>query len=186
MDDQYILELYNARSESAIAVTAAQYGRYCHSIAFQILQNTQDSEEVVSETFLRAWNAIPPACPSCLRLDLGKIARHVSLHLLEKRYADKRGGDSYHVALEELAECIPSSESPNTITDAMIIRDTLDTFLDTLPMDEKYTFIRRYWYMDSIESIAKHLHKTNNSVYVLLHRIREKLRKTLEKEGIVI
>ncbi len=186
MDDHAILELYNTRAESAIAVTAAQYGPYCHSIARQILQNDQDSEEIVSETYWRAWNAIPPACPPCLRLYLGKIVRHLAIHLLEKRHAEKRGGEQYRLVLDELAECIPSSESPDAVTDAILIRDTLNAFLDTLALAEKTAFIRRYWYMDSISDIAKRLHKTNNAVCVLLHRTRNKLRLTLEKEGIVL
>ena len=186
MDDQAIIELYNARNEDAVRATDEQYGRYCRATALRILHDSEDTEECVSEAYLRVWNAIPPASPADFKLFLGKIVRRVALHVCEKRIADKRGGGEYAVALDELHECLPSSATPDDVTDSLVIRQALDRFLDTLPLKEKTVFLRRYWYLDSVSDIAKRLHTTDNHIYVMLHRTRQKLRTILEKEGIAL
>lgn len=184
MDDSRILALYRKRDEAAIAATDKQYGSYCRSIAFRILQNEEDAAECVSDAYWRVWNAIPPACPPCFRLFLGKVVRQSAIHRLEQRLADKRGGGQLPVILDELEACLPSAQTPDAVTDSMVIRDTLNRFLDTLSAKDKTVFLRRYWYMDSVAEIARALHTTDNHVYVLLHRTRQKLRTMLEKEGI--
>ena len=186
MDDQKIINLYNARNEDAIVATDKRYGRYCRAIALRILHNAEDTEECVSETYLRVWNAIPPTCPPSLKLFVGKITRRVALHICEKRNADKRGGGQYAAVLTELEECIPTNETPEVITESLVIRHTINRFLDTLPLREKTVFLRRYWYLDTVSDIAKQLHTTENNIYVILHRTRQQLRMMLEKEGVVI
>ncbi len=186
MDDQAIIELYYERNEEAIAATDKQYGHYCRAIAMRILHNAEDTEECVSEAYLRIWNAVPPACPPNLKLFVGKIVRRIALHAYEKRTADKRGGGEYTTVLGELQECIPSTETPDGITDSLVIRHALNTILDTLPLKEKTVFLRRYWYLDSVSDIAKRIHTNDNHVYVILHRTRQKLRVILEKEGIAL
>ena len=186
MDDNNILELYNARDESAITATDEQYGRYCHCIAMSILQNEDDATECVNDAYLRMWNAIPPTCPPNLRLYLGKIVRNIAINRLEKCTADKRGGAQIPLILDELEYCIPSTQTTDALTDSLVIRRTLDMFLTTLPKKEKYIFLRRYWHLEPVQTIAAQLHTTENHVYVILHRTRKKLRVMLEKEGIAL
>ncbi len=186
MDDKTIISLFNQRNEDAIIATDKQYGHYCRSIALRILQNKNDAEECVNEAYMHIWEAIPPASPKNFRLFLGKIVRHIAIHIHEKQSAVKRGGGQYNLALNELLECLPTHETPETITDSIVIQDVLNRFLDTLTVNEKFIFLKRYWYLDSVSDIAKKAHTSQNNVYVILHRTRQKLRKLLEEEGIVI
>ncbi len=186
MEDREIIALYNARSENAIVATDEQYGDYCRSIAMRILHDELDTEECVSDTYWHVWNTIPPQVPACLRVFLGKITRNLSLDRYEKRTAQKRGGGEVPLLLDELADCVPTTENSDTQTEAIVIRDTLDRFLEQLPERERWLFLRRYWYADSIEDLARAADMHENHVYVVLHRIRKKLKTALEKEGIFI
>ncbi len=186
MEDHEIIELYNARSETAIAQTDAKYGAFCRSIAFHILRDAEDAAECVSDTYLAVWNAIPPRRPQCLRAFLGKITRNLSLNRLEKQNAQKRGGTQTNLVLEELSSCIPDKSGAETITEDMVIRETLNRFLKSLSETERWVFVRRYWYTDSVGEIAAKMNASENRVYVLLHRTRKKLKTMLEKEGVAI
>lgn len=185
MDDREIVALFEIRSENAIRQTAAQYGRYCHSIAFRILQNDQDAEECVSDTYLRVWNAIPPACPTNLQTFLGKITRNLALNRYEKRTADKRGGGQMPLVLEELAECLPDHDW-ETRCETTDIREALNRFLQGLPKETRVIFVRRYWFMQSANEIALALGISPNRVNVTLHRTRRKLQTYLKQEGITV
>lgn len=181
MDDREILELYNVRSETAIAQTAEKYGAYCHAIAFHILQSAEDAEECVSDAYWNAWNSIPPKAPVCFRSFLGKLTRHVAFDRYRRSHADKRGAGQLPLALEELGDCVPVSGG---ISDDWVIRDALNRFLVALPAKERRIFLRRYWYVDSAKDIAQTLGTSENSVNVTLYRTRQKLKKHFEKEGI--
>lgn len=185
MDDQKIIQLYWNRSEKAITATNAKYGRYCHSIAYHILHSHEDAEECVDETWLQTWNSIPPERPRRLQAFLGKITRNLSLTRYEKESAQKRGGGTIHLILEELAECIPAN-SPDKIIDDLAFKDLLERFLDDLPTEPCKLFIRRYWYMDSTRELSKKFHISESKVNVTLFRTREKLRIYLEKEGVTV
>lgn len=186
MEDHEILALYNERSENAIEETAAKYGRYCFAIARHILQNDEDAEECVNDTFLRAWNAIPPQQPKRLQTYLGKITRNLSLNAYDKRTADKRGGDSVTLCIDELAECIPCEQGTDPFVDAVALKDALNRFLRDLPPRERRLFLKRYWYMQTVAEIAADDGITENHVSVILMRTRKTLRAALEKEGIVV
>ncbi len=186
MEDREIIELYNLRSETAIAQTDVKYGAFCRSIAFHILRDTEDAAECVSDTYLAVWNTIPPSQPQCLRAFLGKITRNLSLNRLEKQHAQKRGGTQAELVLEELSSCIPDKSVAEDITEDIVIRETLNRFLKTLSETERRVFVRRYWYADTAGEIAVKLSITENRVYVLLHRARKKLKVMLEKEGITL
>lgn len=185
MEDKEIVALYHARSEDAIMQTAAKYGRYCHAIAFRILQSDADAEECVSDTYLRAWNAIPPHCPQSLQTFLGRITRNLSLSLLEKRSADKRGGGQLPLVLEELAECLPD-RAQEAQSETACIREALERFLSGLSKETRVIFVRRYWHMQSAAEIALALGTTPNRVNVTLHRTRKKLQTYLKQEGITV
>lgn len=185
MDDLQIIELYFERSEKAISETEKKHGRYCMSIANRILRSDQDAEECVNDTYLRAWNAIPPARPTHLRAFLGRITRNLALNRYATLHAEKRGNGA-ELALEELAEVLadPDSEIDRVETDAL--RESINRFLGSLPRDTRIMFVRRYFYLLPIAEIADGLGTNENRVKVTLHRTREKLRAYLEKEGIVL
>ena len=186
MDDNQIIKLYHNRSEKAIEETDTKYGRYCHSIAYGILHNSHDADECVNDTYLRAWNAMPPMWPNCLKTFLGKITRNLSLDMWDKCTAEKRGNAQTQAVLDELLECIPSATSDDHMTDDLVIRDTINRFLSELPAENRTVFVKRYWYMDSLKEIAADLYLTESNVKIILHRTRTRLRAYLAKEGISV
>ncbi len=183
MDDCDIVELFFDRSEQAILETGKKYGRYCHTIAYNILRNKEDVEECVNDTYLRAWNSIPPKRPNRLQTYLGKITRNLALNKLEQSTALKRGKGQVPLVLDELAECIPDTKSSTDIVEDMYVKELLDRFLDALPTETRIIFIRRYWYMSSVKDIAREYKLTESNVTVTLFRTRKKLKEFLEKEG---
>ncbi len=184
MEDKRIIQLFRDRSEKAITETENKYGRYCHYIAYNILQNDEDAEECVNDTYLNAWNSIPPKNPSRLQTFLGRITRNLSLNKYEMRSAQKRGGDQIPLILDELSECV--SVNNGDIADEIAIKDLLNRFLEMQSPQNCKLFVRRYWYMSSIKEIAQDYGMSESKVSVTLFRIREKLRDYLEKEGISI
>lgn len=182
MEDQQILDLYFARSESAITETDRKYGRYCHSIAYNILEDHEDAKEIVNDTYLKAWNTIPPNRPDPLKPYVGMISRHLSLDRYEEYHTQKRGGQ-VPLVLEELAECIPDNDSREDIGESVALKDALAKFIRSLPDKTQMIFLRRYWYASSVTEIAEEYGMRENSVNVLLHRTRKKLKDHLQKEG---
>ena len=186
MQDEELIGLYVARSEQAIAATSEKYGSYCHTIAYQILHNMEDSEECVNDTYWKTWKAIPPAIPRQLKAFLGKITRNLALHRWEKHHAAKRGNQQIALVLEELQECIPSTEDvAQQAEDAEVIA-FLNRFLETLSAETRKIFVRRYWYCNSIAGIAKIYGISESKGKMSLFRTRKKLKEYLEKEGIVL
>ena len=184
MEDQGILELFFARSEQAIAETDRKYGGYCYSIAYNILSSKEDSEESVSDTYLAAWNLIPPRKPNFLNAFLGKITRHISIDRWRKLNARKRGGKETVLALEELGECTASSDMETEIAQRELAR-ILNDFLENLPETERHVFLCRYWYFDSAQDIALHFGFSSGKVRSMLHRTRKKLQSHLKREGLL-
>lgn len=185
MEDQAIIDLYFQRSEHAIAETAAKYGGYCYSIANNILGNKEDSEECVSDTWLAAWNAMPPRRPGVLSVFLGRITRNGALDRWRRRQAFKRGGGEVTLALEELRECVSNDDN---VEEAFSRRETVravNSLLDKLTETERNVFLRRYWCVDTVADIAASFGFTEGKVKSMLHRTRLKLRKQLEKEGLL-
>ena len=183
MDDKAIVELYFARSEKAISETANKYGGYCYSIANNILSNKEDSEESVNDTYLAAWNNMPPRHPSILATFLGKITRYISLDHWKSRSAYKRGGGEVTLALEELDEFLSSGESTEEVLEKKELIRSINRFLDNLPEAERNLFVCRYWYLDPIQQIADRYGFTLSKTASMLRRTREKLCKQLKKEG---
>lgn len=185
MEDSHIVALYWARDEQAIAESERMYGRYCYTVADRILHCREDSEECVNDTWLHAWEAMPPHKPSRLATFLGKITRNLALHRAERTQADKRGGGQVPLALDELAECIPDG-TRDRVVDAVMLADILDRFLDSLPEQQRRMFVQRYWYVCSVRDIARQMGVGESRVKVALHRAREKLRTMLQEEGIEV
>lgn len=184
-DDQKIVDLYWSRSERAISETDDKYGSYCHSIAYGILANNEDAEECVSDTYLAAWNAMPPRRPSILATFLGKITRCNAIDRWRSRSRQKRGGGEITLALEELEECVPDSCSVEKAYAQKQLSRVINRFLDGLPETQRRIFLCRYWYLDSISQIAGYYGFSNSKVTSMLHRMRGKLREVLEQEGLL-
>ena len=185
MDDKAILDLYWSRSENAISETDSKYGAYCFTIAYNILNNREDSEESVSDTYLAAWNSMPPKRPAVLSAFLGKITRYLSLDRWKKRSRLKRGSGEIELCLEELQDCVSGQDSAE---DTVIRKETLaavNRFLSTLSETERKVFLCRYWYLDSVKDIAERFGFSPNRISVLLRRIRQKLNTYLTKEGLL-
>ena len=185
MDDELIVQLYWDRSENAISETDRKYGAYCNSIAYGILQSKEDAEESVNDTYMDAWNTMPPNRPSVLSTFLGKITRRISIDRWRIRSAKKRGGDEVTLALDELEECVSGSHDVELQAQHNELIATIHRFLDALPDTERRIFLLRYWYLEPIQSIAKQYKFSQSKVTSMLHRVRVKLRKQLEKEGYV-
>lgn len=186
MKDTEIIELYWAREERAIAETQKTYGSYCYSIAWNILYSKEDSDECVNDTWFRAWNAMPPKSPDRLAPFLGTITRNLSLDRWKERRTMKRGKGGMILALDELAECVPDTHSTEDAVEAAELERLLDAFLHTLPERDCSIFLRRYWYVEEYEEIARRYGMKLNTVRTSLFRTRAKLRKYLEKEGVIL
>lgn len=185
MEDKHIVELYWVRNESAIQETATKYGNYCFSIAYTILNDKQEAEECVNDTYFDAWNVIPPNRPSSLSTFLAKITRRIAIDRCRIRTAKKRGGDVVTLALEELDECIRGSYDVDLQVQHQELVSVIQLFIGTLPETERRIFLLRYWYLESIQSIAERSGFTQSKVLSMLYRVRGKLRKRLEKEGYI-
>lgn len=184
MDDLNLISLYFQRSEAAIGETEKKYGSYCQRIADNILGSHEDSEECLNDTWLRVWNSIPPNKSINFKSFLGTITRNIALSIWRRRSSEKRMSDRLRVCLDELSECL--SEDEGRFSDDFAVKDAIERFLSRIDGDSKEIFFRRYWYVESIEEIAKGLSRSQGSVKMSLMRTREKLRQFLEKEGIAI
>ena len=186
MEDRDIIELYFARDEKAIVETARRYKAYCFTVAHNVLGNREDAEECVNDSYMGAWNTIPPQRPANFRAYLGKIVRNAALKKWRGRNTAKRGGE-LALAYEELAECLPSVEDcPAQSLEATELTRCINAFISTLRDGERRLFVGRYWYFYSVADLAKSLGISQSNAKVSLHRLREKLRTVLEKEGYVI
>ncbi len=183
MEDLNIVALYWERNQQAIEETERQYGKLCHHIAYRILENREEAEECVNDTFLRAWNTIPPQRPTHLGAFLGKITRCLALDRYRQNTAQKRGGSHVTLLLDELAECTPSCE---TVADDLQLKDLLNRFLGSLSAVSRRLFVLRYWYAYSTEEIGKMEGIRPKTVATSLFRTREKLKQFLQEEGVTV
>lgn len=183
MEDSKIVQLYWERSEQALCETDRKYGRYCYSIASNILPFREDAEECVNDTWLAAWEAMPPHRPGVLSTFLGKLTRRISIDRWRSLSADKRGGGNVPVALEELGECIPGREDPQRTLEARELAEAVNGFLETLPPVERRVFLMRYFGLSGLEDIRRKFGFSQSKVKSMLHRTRKKLRTYLEEEG---
>lgn len=184
MEDNRIVDLYWTRNERAITETALKYGKYCYTIAYNILYDKEDADESVNDTYLGAWNAMPPHRPSILQTFLGKITRRVSIKKWRDSHRDKRGGGEVSLALDELSECVPSNVLVEDEIMAKELSKILNRFITELPATERQVFLCRYWYLDSIEQISVDFSFSKSKVKSMLHRTRLKLLSYLKKEGV--
>ncbi|MBR4309044.1 MAG: sigma-70 family RNA polymerase sigma factor [Oscillospiraceae bacterium] len=185
MEDNKIIELFFRRSEQALEEVALKYGAITKQLAIHILHDPQDAEECINDAYLAAWNSIPPQKPETLSAYLCRLVRNLAIKKYHYNTAAKRNSN-YDVALCELENCFPSSASVEGSFDAAETAQSINAFLGKLDRKDRLLFVRRYWYADSVEALAKLLHVKPHAVSVRLYRIREKLKKHLAKEGISI
>lgn len=186
MEDSQIIALYFARDEQALAETDRKYGRFCFSLANAILRNPSDSEEIVSDTYLKTWQAIPPEKPTVFRMFLAKITRNLAFSRWRKDHAEKRGGGQMELVLEELDECIPAPGSPEEGLDGKELAKLIREFLDTLGEKERVLFLRRYFYVEQTEQLAARYRMKPETVRKSLLRTRKKLKDYLNREGYAV
>lgn len=183
MEDSQIIQLYWDRNQAAIPATSQKYGNYCQSIAQNILGNSQDAEECVNDTYLNAWNTMPPHRPNMLSTFLGKITRNLSFNKYKHNHAEKRGGGEINFVLDELAECVSDTTDVEQEIDRRELIKEINLFLKSLPSVKRNIFVGRYWYADSIQTLAKRFGMTDNNVSVLLNRTRKQLMGYLSERG---
>lgn len=186
MDDNRIIDLYWERSQQAIAESEKKYGTYCRTVARNILDRAEDAEECVNDTWLRAWDAMPPQRPSALQAFFGRLTRNLSLDRWRRERAQKRGGDRVELALEELEDCLAARDRVEEQVDAQNTARLISDFVRGLPKQDGVLFVRRYWYLDDIQTLAKRMGMGQSQVKSRLHRIRLRLKVELEKEGVAV
>ena len=184
MDDKAIIDLFFERSEQAIRELNTKYGKTCHKVSYNILNNQQDAEECVNDAYLGTWNAIPPQRPNPLLTFLCRIVRNLSIMRYHATTATKRNS-AYDIALEELENCLSSGITVEDEVEGKLLVQTIEDFLDTLSRDSRVIFMRRYWFSDSYAEIAKQVGISEKTVSVRLTRIRNQLREHLTKEGML-
>ena len=183
MEDSQIVQLYWDRDETAIPVTADKYGNYCTAIAKNIVGSHEDAEECVNDTYLSAWNSMPPQRPSALAAFLGRITRNISFNRYRRRAAEKRGGGGLAAVLDELEECVSGRDDPVQSAELHELVDSINGFLATLSAEKRSIFIERYWYADSVTEIAARHGMREGAVSMALGRMRANLRRYLTERG---
>lgn len=184
LEDKEITALFRTRSERAVEELDRAYGRLVRSLARNLLSDARDAEEAVSDAYLAVWNSIPPNEPEQLRPYVCRVVRNVCVARLRKLTAQKRDS-ACDAALDELAELLPARETVETMYDAKELSAAIDRFLDAVSYDDRYLFMRRYWYADPVSEIAKAMGLGTHRVTVRLSRIRKRLYDYLKKEGLL-
>ena len=186
MQDSQIVRLYLQRKEDAIRETEQKYAAYLSEISGRILEDWEDRQECVNETYFRAWNSIPPHHPQNLKTYLGKMVRQLSIDVYRTKTREKRKATEYAVCLDELSECIPDSISTEQILEAKELEQAVASYLKTLEKEKRVLFICRYYYMDSIAALVARFSMSESKVKSMLHRTRKGLERYLQKEGYLI
>ncbi len=186
MEDGTIIKLYWERSQQAIVESEKKYGPYCHTIARRILDREEDAEECVNDTWLHAWNAMPPQRPGILSAFFGKLTRNLSLDRWRRLRAAKRGGDQVEVALHELEDCLPDRRRPDEELEAGETAALISAFLRRQSREDRALFVRRYFHLEPLSDLADRFGMSVGQVKSRLHRMRGRLKQELEKEGVAV
>lgn len=185
MDDSKIIDLFFARSELAISELDAKYGKTCHKLSYSILHNTMDAEECVNDAYLGTWNAIPPQRPNPLLTFVCVLVRRYSIMRYRANSALKRNS-SYEVSMEEIEQCIAAQVNVEETVEVKVLAKLIEAFLDTLTVENRVIFMRRYWFSDSYADIAAQTGLTEKNVSVRLTRIRKQMREYLIAKEVLV
>ena len=183
MQDEAIVELYWKRDESAIRETEGKYGHYLTKIAYNILCDQEDSEECVNDTYLKAWNSMPPHKPGVLATYLGKITRQQSIDIFRRRNREKRKASEYALSLAELEDCVSGGDTIEQSVDMQLLAEAINAYLRKLTPEARNTFVGRYYYMDSVKDISAYYGMSESKTKSMLYRTRQGLKAYLEQEG---
>lgn len=183
MEDEAIVSLYWDRDERAIRETEEKYDRYLTKIAYNILNDREDSRESVNDTYLAAWDSMPPHRPCILSAYLAKLTRRISIDRFRYRTRDKRAGSEYAISLSELGDCVSGGNTTEEIVNVKLLADSIGIFLRLQSKDARTAFIARYYFLDSIRDISRSTGMSESKVKSLLHRTRIALKQYLEEEG---
>lgn len=186
MEDEAIVSLYWQRNESAIRETERKYDRYLTKIAMNILADREDSRESVNDTYLAAWNSMPPHRPGVLSTYLGKITRRISIDRFRYRNREKRRQSEYEISLSELGDCVSGGNTTEEAVNGKLLADAIGIWLRLQPEENRNLFLCRYYFLDSLQEVAKHCGITESKCKTVLHRMRKSLKEYLEKEGFVV
>ncbi len=186
LKDNEIIELYFGRQESAISETDKKYGSYCRNISYNILGSREDSEECTNDTYMKLWNVIPPQKPLRFCSFIASVVRSIALNMVRHSSALKRGGGNAQAVFDEIAECVASSDTVESEIDEKHLVSTLNSFLASCSNEKQMIFMKRYYHFRTVAQIAEEMHISEDKVKQTLHRMRDKLKKYLEKEGIDI
>ena len=186
MEDSRIIDLFFQRSGDAVAALSGKYANYCYTIAYNILSSAEDAEECVNDTWLRAWNSMPPQRPGILSAFFGKLTRNLSLDRWRRNKAAKRGGSQVEVALHELEDCLPDRRSPDEELEAGETAALISAFLRRQSEADRALFVRRYFHLEPLDSLARQFGMSMGQVKSKLHRMRGRLRLELEREGVAV
>lgn len=182
MKETEIVALFLSRNETAITVVSVQYGAFCGTIANNILHNPQAAEECVNDTWLAAWNSIPPNQPNSLKAYLGRITRRFAVSRWRKEHTQKRGADEIALIFDELQVCAGEASLPDRIAEGRALSDSISCFLRSLPPDDRRLFVLRYWYCQSVAELAADVGCSESRITSRLFRIRRKLSRHLKQE----
>lgn len=185
IDDEKIIEMFFKRSEQGIRELDNKYGKICHNLSYNIVSSRQDAEECVNDAYLGVWNAIPPAQPNPLLAYLCKIVRNISLKIYYRKEAAKRNSH-YTIAMEEIEACIADPNTVETEIEARELARIIESFLDTLTVENRVIFMRRYWFSDSCKDIAEFVGLTEKNISVRLTRIRQKMKEYLAEREVFV
>lgn len=183
MEDAQIVSLYWDRDESAIRETETKYARYLTKIACNILNDVEDSRESVNDTYLAAWDSIPPHRPGILSAYLAKLTRRISIDRFRYRTRDKRMGSEYALSLEELGDCVCGGDTTQEAVNEKLLADAIGIYLRLLPEDARTAFVGRYYFLDPLKEVAAYCGMSESKAKSLLYRTRVGLKEYLQKEG---
>lgn len=184
-DDEKIIDLFFERDQQGIRELDMKYGKICHNLSYNIVNNRQDAEECVNDAYLGAWNAIPPERPNPLLSYMVKIVRNLSLKTYWKKEAAKRNS-IYTIAMQEIEACIAGQKTVEDEVEARELARIIESFLDTLAVKERVIFMRRYAYIDTYADIAKRVGISEKNVSVRLTLIRQKMKQYLIERGVLV
>lgn len=185
MEDLAIIELFFQRAEQAIVETQQKYGKFCQTVAMNLLCEERDAEECVNDTWQAAWDRIPPARPQMLGAFLGRITRNLAISRFRKNTAQMRT-EGLTVLLSELEHCVPAGESTEAAVDAILLGEYISKWLESLSADDRALFLRRYWFGESLRELAREVGTGEGHLAQRLFRLRAQLKKELEKEGVIL
>lgn len=183
MEDRGIIRLFFERNEAALNEVSRKYESHCRAIARNILKNQEEAEECVNDTYMRAWESIPPNDPPVLGAFLAKITKNLALSRIAFNNAEKRGGKSDVLSFDEIDKFVSGKNTVETEAERAELITAINEFLKKLPAKQRQIFVGRYWGFYRSSELAEHFGMSESGISRSIERTRRKLKKHLEKGG---